>query len=98
MSRCVIGDYLGLAHETVSRAFGRLAEEGLIRTARDPQGFAEAVLRALTDPPEEKERRLARARGHDWGARMETLCASVGRALGYFGARTDMQRIGLPAS
>ena len=28
-----------------------------------------------------EERRLARARGHDWGARMETLCASVGRAL-----------------
>jgi len=61
--------------------FRSLAEEGLIRTARDPQGFAEAVLLALADPPEEKERRLARARTHDWGARMETLCASVERGL-----------------
>jgi glycosyltransferase involved in cell wall biosynthesis len=61
--------------------FRPLAEEGLIRTARDPQGFAAAVDRALEDPPEEKAQRLARARGHDWRTQMEMLCASVGRAL-----------------
>jgi glycosyltransferase involved in cell wall biosynthesis len=61
--------------------FRSLAEERMIRTARDPRGFAEAVGEALGDPPEERERRLARARGHDWRARMETLCASVGRGL-----------------
>jgi glycosyltransferase involved in cell wall biosynthesis len=61
--------------------FRALAEEGLIRTARDPQGFADAVARALADPPEEKAHRLTRARGHDWRAQMEALCASVGRGL-----------------
>jgi glycosyltransferase involved in cell wall biosynthesis len=61
--------------------FRPLAEEGLIRTARDPEGFAEAAAQAFGDLPEEKERRLARARGHDWRARMEALCASVERGL-----------------
>jgi glycosyltransferase involved in cell wall biosynthesis len=61
--------------------FRALAEEGLIRTARDPQGFAHAVAQALADPPERRAERLARARRHDWRDRMEVLCSSVGRAL-----------------
>jgi glycosyltransferase involved in cell wall biosynthesis len=61
--------------------FRSLAEERLIRTARDPQGFADAVGEALGDPPEQRADRLARARHHDWRGRMETLCASVGRGL-----------------
>jgi len=61
--------------------FRSLAEEGLIRTARDPQGFADAVGEALGDPPEQRTRRLERARGHDWRGQMEALCASVGRGL-----------------
>jgi glycosyltransferase involved in cell wall biosynthesis len=61
--------------------FRLLAEEGLIRTARDPQGFAEAVARSLEDPPERRKERLARARRHDWPARMKELCTSVGNSL-----------------
>lgn len=37
MSRNVIADYLGLAQETVSRTFGRLADEGLIDLPRPSQ-------------------------------------------------------------
>ena len=61
--------------------FRSLAEEGLIRTARDPQGFADAVGEALEDPSDQREQRLARARGHDWPAQMERLCSSVERGL-----------------
>lgn len=48
MSRCVIADYLGLAQETVSRAFGRLADEGLIALPR-PSEVAVLDLPALED-------------------------------------------------
>jgi len=61
--------------------FRSLAEQGLIRCARDPQGFADAVAQALADPPEQRAQRLTRARGHDWQAQMEALCASVSRGL-----------------
>jgi glycosyltransferase involved in cell wall biosynthesis len=77
-------EYLAAGLAVVARDlpnFRSLAEEGLIRTARDPQGFAEAVATALSDPPERRAERLARARGHDWRAHMDVLCASVGRGL-----------------
>ncbi len=61
--------------------FRSLAEKGLIRTARDPRAFAKAVSTALADPAERRAERLACARGHDWRARMDALCASVGRGL-----------------
>ena len=61
--------------------FRSLAEEGLIRTARDPEGFAEAVARGLEDPPERRAERLARAQRHDWRAQMERLCTRVGIGL-----------------
>jgi len=61
--------------------FHSLAEAGVIRTARDPQGFVEAVGRALDDPPERRAWLLAQARSHDWPVRMESLCAAVGRGL-----------------
>jgi glycosyltransferase involved in cell wall biosynthesis len=61
--------------------FRSLAEEGLVRTARDPQGYADAVGEALGDPPEQRAHRLARARHHDWRTQMERLCASVERGL-----------------
>jgi glycosyltransferase involved in cell wall biosynthesis len=61
--------------------FRSLAEEGVIRTARNPQGFVDAVAKAFEDPPERRARLLALARSHDWPAQMESLCAAVGRGL-----------------
>jgi glycosyltransferase involved in cell wall biosynthesis len=77
-------EYLAAGLPVVARDlpnFRSLEEEGLIRTARDPRGFVEAVAGALADPPEERAHRLACARRHDWRAQMEALCAAVARGL-----------------
>jgi glycosyltransferase involved in cell wall biosynthesis len=59
-----------------------LAGEGwLLRLARGPEAFAAAVREAAAGAPEERGRRLERARAHDWPARIEALCAAVGAAL-----------------
>lgn len=58
-----------------------LAEEGIVTLARGPEAFAAAVRAVAAEPPGRRAQRLARAREHDWPARIESLCAAVGAAL-----------------
>lgn len=62
-----------------------LAEAGLLRLARDADGYAQAIRAALAElqgPQAETlaEQRLAYARGQTWAARAQTLLAAVAGA------------------
>ncbi len=57
------------------------AEPGVLSVVRGGEAFVDAVDAALAAPAEARARRVARAREHDWRARMDGLCAEVGRAL-----------------
>jgi glycosyltransferase involved in cell wall biosynthesis len=61
--------------------FAKLSAEGTIRTARGPAAFVAAIREALEEPQGRRRERLARARAHDWPARMEVLCGLLADRL-----------------
>jgi glycosyltransferase involved in cell wall biosynthesis len=73
-----------------------LAQPGLVSLARGPEAFAAAVRAAAGRPPEERLARLARARDHDWPARMEELCEAVGAVLASPRRAPNLPRGGSP--
>lgn len=58
-----------------------LGTEGTLRLAAGPEAFAAAVRAAADEPRARRAERLARARAHDWPARIEALCEAVGAAV-----------------
>jgi glycosyltransferase involved in cell wall biosynthesis len=72
-----------------------LAEPG-IAIARGPEAFAAAVRAAAADAPRERLARLARARAHDWPARIEELCEAVGAVLASPPGAPTVRRGGSP--
>lgn len=69
-----------------------VAAEGLVVAASGPAAFAAAVQGAARQPHEARAARLARARAHDWPARIEELCAVVGDALASRGPASTLPR------
>ena len=77
-------------------SLAELGEPGLVRLARGPEAFAAAVRAAASGAPEERLARLARARAHDWPARIEELCEAVGAALASPRRAPNLPRGGSP--
>ena len=77
-----VWEYLAAGLPVVATPLPSLRElgaDGTIRLA-DRSDFAAAVRAAAEEPAARRAERLARARGHDWPARIEELCAVVGEA------------------
>jgi len=77
-------EYLGAGLPVVTTDlpnFAGLAEQGIVRVARDRAGFVDAVRAALLEPDEAHPARIARARDHDWSDRVEELALLIAEAL-----------------
>jgi len=89
-------EYLAAGLPVVARQLPGLEREAgdLLHLAGDPASFVGAVKAALAEPAERRRERSARARSHDWSARMDRLCGTVGAALEATGSSS--QREGTP--
>jgi glycosyltransferase involved in cell wall biosynthesis len=77
-------EYVAAGLPVVATALPQLAaleRDGVLVTAKDAAGFAAALRAALSEPPRRAER-SARARGHDWAARIDELSALVAARAG----------------
>jgi glycosyltransferase involved in cell wall biosynthesis len=74
------------------------ADEADVRVAADPAAFGARAREAASASAAGREEQSARARPHDWGARIEELCDAVARALDSGRASPRVQAIRTEAS